>query len=137
MIQTNARSDVNIKIMQVYNEICKKIAGPCQTLRNNSQYLNSNKAGLCAHHLWLDDLFSCCKIDSLSTSFSHKNSDELFSSLFDQEILPVLFKSLAKAFSTTINQAEFSLNIITEIMQLFTWMASYSSETCESTFFIV
>lgn len=98
----------------------------------------SNHTGLSAHHLWLEDLLSCGKLGSEhGIDFGHKKSDEILFSLYDQEVLLILSKSLTKAFDSTINKADLSMKVVTDIIQLLTWMASYSRESCQLAFSVV
>jgi len=59
IIQSSARVDAIIKVVDLYIQICTKIAGPLQKLRTSS-YLNMvNFSGLSAHHVFLQELLGC------------------------------------------------------------------------------
>jgi hypothetical protein len=59
IIQSSARVDAITKVVDLYNQICIKLAGPLQQFRTSSYRNQVNFTGMSAHNIFIEELLGC------------------------------------------------------------------------------
>ena len=92
-----------------------------------------NQTGLNAHQVFLQDLLACGPLNEPLYHVAHAKAQGLVASLFDEEMLAMLDKSVSKIFIelATLDKLDpCRQERIPDLLLILNWMATYSRASC-------